>query len=488
MQKEVKQALELAEPNRAELEKVLDHYSKDATDKIKLKATQFLISNMPIHGNQLNKLTDRNGNELKFYPLNYSSWDATKNARDSISSVNIIKSKYIMDCREVKSDYLIKSIETAFKAWQQGRWTQQVSFNTFCEYILPYRASNEPLSDWQDLLVKKYKPILDSLPVDVKIIEACKAVNTQLANDIKYNHRWILGFGSQSVVDLSQSGSGMCDDLTAYGVSVMRVLGIPSTTDYTIWGKASRGHSWCVVFDENGKAWSFGPGEQQPGDHIKIFSEKGREYRQLAKVFRITYSIQPDALASIVPENYEIPKFFLQRNYLDVTPEYVNTHDISMEIGQVPDDQLFAYICVFNLGIWRPIHWGKIKNSRVVFTKMGLNVMYLVGYYANGIIHPITDPFFIDFDKNRQNATPTKKHIKELALTEYKSQEGHLKIISGVEYELSYWDTRGWQSYEKQTAENGKVVFHNVPSGHLYLFKGGSYRPFSVQNDSISWW
>src|SRR5690554_708660 len=42
-------ALEMAGDNRIELEKVLEHYSQDPTDSLKLKAAQFLIANMPGH-------------------------------------------------------------------------------------------------------------------------------------------------------------------------------------------------------------------------------------------------------------------------------------------------------------------------------------------------------------------------------------------------------------------------------------------------------
>lgn len=41
------EALETCGQNRAELEKVLSHYSKNEADSLKLRATKFLIENMP---------------------------------------------------------------------------------------------------------------------------------------------------------------------------------------------------------------------------------------------------------------------------------------------------------------------------------------------------------------------------------------------------------------------------------------------------------
>ena len=46
---DVERALKLAGDNRAELEKVLEHYRKRPEDKLKLKAAYFLIANMPYH-------------------------------------------------------------------------------------------------------------------------------------------------------------------------------------------------------------------------------------------------------------------------------------------------------------------------------------------------------------------------------------------------------------------------------------------------------
>ena len=46
---DVERALRLAEDNRAELESVLEHYSRRPEDKLKLKSAYFLIANMPYH-------------------------------------------------------------------------------------------------------------------------------------------------------------------------------------------------------------------------------------------------------------------------------------------------------------------------------------------------------------------------------------------------------------------------------------------------------
>lgn len=46
----------------------------------------------------------------------------------------------------VDSAFLVNHIEWAFKVWREQPWGKHVDFDTFYEYILPYRIGDEPLS------------------------------------------------------------------------------------------------------------------------------------------------------------------------------------------------------------------------------------------------------------------------------------------------------------------------------------------------------
>ncbi len=48
-QTRLERALAMAGDNRAELEKVLTHYTQNPADELKLRAAEFLIENMPWH-------------------------------------------------------------------------------------------------------------------------------------------------------------------------------------------------------------------------------------------------------------------------------------------------------------------------------------------------------------------------------------------------------------------------------------------------------
>jgi len=53
------QALEISGANRTELQKVLDRYSSDSADSLKLKAARFLIENIPGHFTYSGEYLDR---------------------------------------------------------------------------------------------------------------------------------------------------------------------------------------------------------------------------------------------------------------------------------------------------------------------------------------------------------------------------------------------------------------------------------------------
>lgn len=55
----------------------------------------------------------------------------------------------IYDSKIITADYLIENIDLSFEVWKKYPWNKHLSFDDFCEFILPYRIANEPLSNWQ---------------------------------------------------------------------------------------------------------------------------------------------------------------------------------------------------------------------------------------------------------------------------------------------------------------------------------------------------
>ena len=138
-------ALQSAGNNRGELNKVLYHYRKCSADSLKYKAACFLIENIPF-------CFYSDGEQLENY-RSYYAWLKTSKGKtpeqvaDSVKKVfgSMQVSKNKRDIIEVDSAYLCRNIDWAFKVWQEQPWGKNISFETFCEYILPYRIGDEPL-------------------------------------------------------------------------------------------------------------------------------------------------------------------------------------------------------------------------------------------------------------------------------------------------------------------------------------------------------
>jgi hypothetical protein len=136
----LEEALRFAGENRPELEKVLAYYKVNPADSLKYRAVVFLIENMPGHYSY---------KQTEWLSAYYHELDTAASLNyDSGTNQRIIESiseKYrgtktngfVWDSHILNSDFLIDNIERAFSVWP-GEWATHVSFDDFCEYILPY--------------------------------------------------------------------------------------------------------------------------------------------------------------------------------------------------------------------------------------------------------------------------------------------------------------------------------------------------------------
>ena len=50
------------------------------------------------------------------------------------------KYKQKRDIEVITSEFLIQSIDEAFKQWRECEWAEHLDFEQFCEYLLPYKC------------------------------------------------------------------------------------------------------------------------------------------------------------------------------------------------------------------------------------------------------------------------------------------------------------------------------------------------------------
>lgn len=148
--KQLEYALEFAEKNRQELEKTLEHYQNDPQ---KYNAAIFLISNMIGKYGLQSPYQDSIKNILVYALNNNQVINNTliieSKAKKKWQSLNTIPLKRY-DLQHIKADYLISNIDMAFHVWKKYPWNRSLSFEDFCEYLLPYRIGDEELTDWRD--------------------------------------------------------------------------------------------------------------------------------------------------------------------------------------------------------------------------------------------------------------------------------------------------------------------------------------------------
>jgi hypothetical protein len=252
----LEEVLKLAGKNRHELERVIKHYSKEPTDSLKLKAAEFLIMNMP---GKYTESYDAPWEDVATVNLRWTSSSDKSRVLNTYKIGDPIR-RYDMDC--ITADYLISNIDLAFEVWNDKPWGKHVSFETFCEEILPYRIGNEPLENWREKVLASFADINNSLKGDsaVTAVEACARVN-----DILPRFRMDKDFSNMSFTQLMATTRGTCDSQASLAIFVMRGLGIPVAFDFTPqWKIHPTGHSWNSVCDSTGQHISFLGTETNP--------------------------------------------------------------------------------------------------------------------------------------------------------------------------------------------------------------------------------
>lgn len=409
--KQLEQALQLAGENRKELEKVLDHYNNDP---LKLKAAKFLIANMPGHAGydslyikDLQPIYDKHEAISQKY-----EWERPTQWVQEIDSLwyqqrlTINRGKYIQkqDINVIKAIWLINEIDRSFKAWQENAYTQNASFEDFCQYILPYRFNNELcLDNCRDTFYQRHSKYFSDKSKDFRDITD--------SLHYKYSHISHSAFAAASLPILNvktyeQIKRGSCATQTWFNALLMSSLGMAVAIDYVpAWGNRSGGHTWNALIVD-GKTYAFEPfWDKERWKYNRIYNNETFDILagkfRLAKVFRQTYEYHfegPMIDKRVRKEN--IPPLFLNPMQKDVSSQYFKPKDITVEITEkFPPETYYCYLCIFSSKGWTPIQWGEIdKNGQVTFEQMGRDIVYLPAFYINGRIIPASHAFLLEQD------------------------------------------------------------------------------------------
>ena len=417
---------------------ITEHYAGDAE---KQQAAAWLIDNMQYHGTVRSALQDEYYNKLtriahstvypECEPLIYG-------LADSVYAVPDKGFKRMADADAVTAEYLISNIDQAFDRWRNGNFARHLSFSEFCEWLLPYRLTNENLCEWRERLYGEYKRGIESLrqiaDKNHSAYWAAAQVNDLLKQDKIFIHLIPhLGGVNLPAPVLASLRMGECDDYAFKAAYTMRACGIPVCVDFTPqWPTRPHGHHWNVVLNNNGRAVPFMGSESNPGYPCKSDYVYG-------KVYRYTYEYQKESLFEKNRTIGELTPPVLTNPFIkDVTRDYTKGVDVSVSIST---GKHFAYLAAFNNQGWTPIAWGEAppqpspigrerfqKNSTIHSEERGKEKQYSFRNVGRGAVYlPVTwendravaadYPILIKENGEQENIKPDKSKTFSLTLT-----------------------------------------------------------------------
>lgn len=455
-------ALKAAGKNKTELKAVLKHYRTVDKDPEKLKAAKYLIANMPAHYSYrdtaaINRYYSQALEILGTGPS--PDWQRDTLRQISDSQYAGITRYIISDAQIMTADYLIYSIDHAFKQWKTQPWAKHLNYEEFRDWILPYKVTEyQSLDNWRDVLSEFYSDSISTVtdPEDQRntIYGAIEIVRNEIHNkQSAIGHRVIWedrgSIPMRSAETWVRMTYGSCMDYVTMGTAVFRSLGLPSIVDQVSnWGRNSDGHSWYVFPDDRGR-------EQKTINSLILGAGmQFYPYERIPKVWRHTYEIDRDMVRYRNNSKYVYPFDLCNK---DVTDLYNVTSDIEIKTckNQIRKlrDKRYVYIAMAvnsNGPQWKVLDYGRLKGfkTKAVFKNMGRNMLYIaMGYDGNKLI-PISSPFilqksgkveYIDYKEN----TPTiSTEIRRKYYESYNVVDMRRRILGGKFQCSDYSDFR----------------------------------------------
>lgn len=494
---DIKETLEAAGDNQNELLQVLAHYQKEPQ---KLETASFLIANMQGHKFVEVGIFDSLDNQIKYNVLDYENYHQIVDFLDSVETEKgelkwdkVLEEK---DAETISADLLIENIDLSCKAFNTLSWTKDLGWQTFLEFILPYRGSSEPLSHWRVYFWEKFSSLRDTIsdPLTLahKINQKCREMFT--FKDVYYLHPT-----DQGLPEMLETGAGRCEDMTNFTIYAMRANGLGVTSDYTPhWPNSSNNHAWNAIILEKDKAIPFMGAEADPGKYSLG--------HPVAKVYRKLFFKEENTLAEKLKDDEKAPPWLGGKNFRDVTTSYTETADVA--INSLNPQNYFAYLAVFNSNSWQAIDWAGIDSTGVAkFSDMGTGINYLPMYYLESDsltddegkpkweLIPASNPILLSKEKKVHTFANDSLKFRDTFKNDFVLKEipAGLKIESGKQFQVLVWTNNEWHTMLDTTAITDSLKLDRYYKNSLYKLQHDpeddeKIKVFTIQKDSLLTW
>jgi hypothetical protein len=424
---DVEATLKLADKNSSELKSVLQKYSKNPADSLKYQAACFLIGNMKWHYGKKVVAPEDMWNlfliedslvQIKMHDKTYWKSDQTLNGYKYLAKKLLIKSNiektaiedaYSFDVNSISSEILINTIESAFIV-KNLKWNRNLSFEEFCEYILPYRLNSEPVFDIRLKLNNRFKYLQNIDSLRQNPVKTISFLNQYINY---FNWDWYepdidmpdLGFYNIFYWNISKMN---CANHVAIQGQLLRSIGIPVTEVFTSkWNDSNSGHSWCGMLSDENRISLFSAIYENPDNQDARF-----RLDLATKFFMKTFAANKNTPYFLKSEQEFLPSIFSSPCIKDITATLVNTSNIELAIPNPSRSNNLAYFCSFINGSWDPIAWGVInhQNQTVKFDCLPIGLIGIPCIYNGSKMVPNGPLVKIHLDGDYSTIEPDKSH------------------------------------------------------------------------------
>lgn len=403
----VKKALNRAGDNRAELETVLTHYA-DMPEK--QAAAKWLIANMDGHYGYEGSLLDSVETTLSLI----KDIMPTAPLPDSIVEIWNRRNLYALprraDLTSITAKMLIENIDQAYAQWKGRKWNSELSFEDFCEYILPYRMGDERLIDWRPAFDSIFARQLDSLYQGDDVIEAIKAVWTIIDSFGPRSYCDELSTPYRDPLAMLSTRVGNCRDDCALIAGIMRACGIPVAIDCMLPAPDSGvSHTWLSFKDNKTKRWYPFGYDDMPVSRDSIVTDG----RVKGKVYRYMFARQRAPKES----NNTIRIESNHSHAKDVTSNYFGRNRVEVDYNGSDAPMLASW----TKGSYIILGQGEKKGNKAVFKDLEPGCIFFPATMKNGQILAAGYPFVLDDDGKTCELKPISNQKNEVVTVRRKT-------------------------------------------------------------------
>lgn len=414
-------ALDEAGENRKELFAVLEHYGRSADDSLKLEAAKFLIANMSGHytldSRAIREMRRRVQQSdtviLSKQTLNY--WWKELDEKPT-------ERKAYSDLQAVGASFLIDNIDAAFRSWQDAPWREDVSFDDFCNGILPYRMTDEyVMPGWRDSLRRQYAPVIDGVTDARRAFALLRDTIWGRTRRENPEFPYVL-----DVLTMRKQGVMTCMQGCVYLGMAARALGLPVACDGVFqWANYSNmGHNW-IALTYGGHTYTAVDGDSIAREYNRLDASEFPEVQEVdadypldvsltkraAKVWRRTYqaSEYPSAnkkLARMLP--------FFDRHRIDVSAQYGFRGEVAVTTDKEIEE---VCLCIYSSGDnWLPIDYARTETGKALFRHLNDSIVYQAMMLEGDSLSPLGHPFLLLSD-GCHDLIPDKQRTQTVTLT-----------------------------------------------------------------------